>query len=92
MQETEYIYIYSNYQSFSPLSHQDTDLPFTDLYILYIFTYFQYYGLMMAQGEGRNWSPLNKHNHKSMFVVIRAFLDLCKGKSAPHNMSVVTAV
>jgi len=89
MQETEYIY--SNCQSFSPLSHQDTDLPFTDLYFQYIFTYLQYYGLMMDQAEGRNLLPLNKHIHKGMFVVIRDFI-VCKGKSATHNMSVVTAV
>jgi len=46
----------------------------------------------MAQAEGRNLSPLNKHIHKSMLVVIRDFfLDFCKRKSATYNMSVVTA-
>jgi hypothetical protein len=44
---------------------------------LYAFTLF-YYGLMMAQAWGRNKSPINKHIHKSVLVVIVDFLDLCE--------------
>jgi len=43
------------------------------MYIYIFFTYLHYYGLLMVQAEGRNLSPLNKHIHKSMLVVIRDF-------------------
>ena len=45
----------------------------------------------MAQAEGRNWSPLNKSIHKSIFVAIGQVLDFCKWISAPYNMADVTA-
>jgi len=37
-----------------------------DYHLLYIFTFFHYYCLTLAEELGRNRSLLNKHIHKSM--------------------------
>ena len=43
------------------------------LVYMYISTYLHYYGPMLAQAAGRNWSSLNKRINKRMLVVIRDF-------------------